>query len=691
MLRSTEFAYQLCYLYENDPIKGEHRDYISKWLVTVLMNEGSTTATEQEFPVVRKKIRDEVLGKRNDYFRRSSFYMAVKVFLLQKLTHDMGHDTANFLYKIIMLQFLTHQCDVFNESYCKQLNIELVTQTMAKLARRCEKMSDMKAQQFEDKYKDLAERVIRNAYRTIKETRMKVNAQIEHLQVNDALRSTLKPLVDLNFEVDIHQKVPKLRQHIKKRSEENVEFVEPTLQVKKYQRHYMAQPNAPPITSNSSEIDQHFIITDFENWILYDLHIDETHFASNDLRSWCETYIHLAQSFYKSDQLGVSKSVLVSLKMIAMLDKIATTAYPMLLQHNSGINTKIIDHILLPQLADMKIAHELEKYFNARNLNGNLPSLIGESGVSKNSFSVRYAATNKDMQTLLNEIETMGKRKIEEKREEWTRRRAEVQDLRDRAARLSCEYYVSSIYGWTHRSSCIRCSLDTQAKGIKICIYERPLPDDCNEKNAVIFELRIPFEVACLRDTLQTFTKYCNGQELKSMTIRGNWINYSQIAQYGQTKSRHVHLGSSRNSVDQSGQLHVDKDFSEFNCANGYDCTYHSGKYEMALRMQDTSIKKRCIFQVQNEYLCLQWTLESTSHTQNAVLTSQSDCPQDLSLLEFKNFGSIRADGHRLQWRNLYRMIACEGLSLQNPSVLSLFMQVTKMLSKIMKMKNTSC
>ncbi len=73
-------------------------------------------------------------------------------------------------------------------------------------------------------------------------------------------------------------------------------------------------------------------------------------------------------------------------------------------------------------------------------------------------------------------------------------------------------------------------------------------------------------------------------------------------------------------------------------------------------------------------YEALQWTF-GTSHHQNQVIARQFECPQNLTLNEFKNFGSLRADGHRLQLRKLYAMIETESLAFETLSVQALIMQ----------------
>lgn len=71
MLRSEDFANQLCMLNDKFPIEYNGLDFVSKWLPTLLMDDESTPATKEEFPIITKKVRDEVLGNEGDCFRRS--------------------------------------------------------------------------------------------------------------------------------------------------------------------------------------------------------------------------------------------------------------------------------------------------------------------------------------------------------------------------------------------------------------------------------------------------------------------------------------------------------------------------------------------------------------------------------------------------------------------------------------------
>lgn len=685
MLCSDTFAEQIYFLCENKLVDRHSMDYVSKWLITTLMDQHSSTA--MEFPVIKKKIRDEFLSTKikDEYIRRSSFYMVIKVLLQHNLTHELGEQSGKLLYKMIMLKFISNQINFYNHPTCTSFDIELAAQALAKLARRIEKLAEIHIdrQENDNEYNELKERIIDDARIVIHETRLKIDKEIENRQNDDEILSKLLPLIDLDFEKDIIHGIPKLRKYLNERlftSIQNTNHIE--LFIKIYARHSMEEHEPPDIEkfhSLEEEIAQNLFTSDFENWILYELKTTETRFSSTELRSMFFAYILYAEFFYNGDQLGHSKIVLVSLKLISMLDSMVCRSHPLFLEHHTGINPKIINSLLLPHFIDMKIAYELETYFEQRNKTSKYPSLIGEYEVSKESFSARFAERDDEMQKVLKEIKLMATRKFSEKQLEWYRGRQKVQDLRNQISGIGHKYSVDKSGSQKHKKkTCTLCKLKTQIRNVKIFVYERPLPDDSHEQNAVVFELRIPIEVACLRDTLSRFGQCMNVHAVEPVYIVGKWVDYSQIQEFNKSDIfSYSYLGSRKSSKMTDPEIHVDENLSKFNVRHGFDCVYHSSNGEMVIEMTDDAIKSRCTMPVENKYKCLAWTLSGTSHTQNEVLARQSECPHELCLSEFKQFGSLRADGHRLQWRNLYAAIETESLSFENSSVFSLVMQST--------------
>lgn len=207
MLLSEEFANQLSLLHDELPIATEHRNYISKWLMTLLTDEKSTTASTDEFPV--KKIRDDSLGERKkDYFRRSAFYMSVKVMLQHNLTMHLSTELGPFVYKIVMLKFLIDMCTSYKHPDCTEFNIDLMSQMIAKMARRIDKLLHRKSKTITPHITDFYNDVISETTQNIQLIRRKIDQQIQSIQCENDEIARLPPLNDLNFKVDSRQQMP---------------------------------------------------------------------------------------------------------------------------------------------------------------------------------------------------------------------------------------------------------------------------------------------------------------------------------------------------------------------------------------------------------------------------------------------------------------------------------------------------
>lgn len=732
MLCSHEFAKMLCYLHDNKLVDSHIRDYVSKWLVTLLTNENSSIATA--FPVITKKIRDEILDTPTKYVRRSSFYMVIKVLLQHSLTCELGQESGKLLYKIIMLKFIADQCCGLVS--ITPLNIELTTQVLAKLARRIEKIESTDT----DEFKDFKKSIIDSTCSIVHDSRLKIDGHTEQLQSYYKNQSKLRPLISVNFEKDIIQRAAsqsnsKLRIHLNHRKNEcitNYDSNHNWINLKAYKRYYTDRGDLKkyPISDvviGDNDFENNLIISEFENCILYDFDIgDAFYFESNELRSMCNGYLVCVNKSDKIDPLAYSKTMLVTLKIIAMLDKKATSAYPMLLEHQTGINPSIFNYLLLPSQIDMQIAYDLEMHFQRRNEKATHPSLIEENEVTAESFSAKFGATNLKMQKFLREFKATDERNIARKQQQWIECRKKVEGLRNKLTDLSHTFNTIYRKEQVHASDCMRCNpekcankntedddgfvmvgqfsssirqhkfvtnvteekvhkegqckycqIEREIKNCKVTVYECLLPDNSDAQNAVAFEYNIPDLVACLRDSLHTFAMWTAQRRGEPLTIHNNWVNIlNKNGPNTNILKNNVQLASTTVSAFDK-QLHVDNDFEQFIVNSGLNCVYHSNKCEMIAKTDDSSIKRKCTFSVEDDskYVCLKWTLNGTAHTQNEVLARQMECVPDLSLSEFKNFGSLRADGHRLQWRKLYAMIESEALSFDNSSVLSLIMQ----------------
>lgn len=679
MLRSSEFSQQLCILSENLPIGYKRLDCVSKWLITLLMDEQSTVANETEFPIITKKIRDEAWGSIEDNFRRSSFYLSIKAMIQHSLRFQMNFGAGKSLYKIFMLKFLVDTCEPYKKE--KVFNIDLLSQMIAKIARRIEKLSTM---MIADDLENLCDQTIREAKKTIQKIRQKIDKQIKRKYKLDKNLSKLAVLkgLELNEDSKYNMEVMKeLDEYLKKRTQNATDEAgnngfKPPANIT-YERYfkYIFVPDIEIATKIKSGIDQRIFWMDFERVVLHKMKVGDDQLTCKDLRSWSFEYAKFAEKSYKNNPLFISRMLLVRLKLIAMLDDQATKKYPMLLQHKSGINENMINYFLLPQSTDMRHAFELEKYFRDRNEDAIDPSLIGQKQVSDSSFAVKFARDDLNMQQIRNEILDKDNEKVEKRRAERDKGRRKVEELRSEANSMDHEY-IPQRNRQSKRCSdtCKRCVIQRKFNDVSIKQYEHLLPQKEMMQFAIVFELQIPEEIACLRDVLCIFGEFCHG-EPKQMQIK---VKYNdRLTDFNKSSSEHVGLGSTTKQT--LNNISVDSSLKQIIVQNTFNCMYygHENGKKKAIPSHTSilPVKKHCTLEAKDEYISLQWALYSTEHNENKVLASQSKCGTNLTLSEYKNFGTLRSDGHRLQIRKLYAMIETESLSFEKEGVLALVMQ----------------
>lgn len=701
ILRSEDFANQLRCLHEELPKEMENRYFVSKWLTTLLADETSLPATAEEFPIIRKKIRDEVLGdSKNNYFRRSSYYMCLKVLLEHSLTIHLGNDRGRFIYKIVMLKFLIHMSALYIQTECTTFNVHLLSQLMAKIARRIEKLSLIPLIRHCQHSKHIYDVFVGEAQMAIQNIRDKINQQIQRIQQRSFNKGLLPPLNGLNFESDVSYQIPKALQNYlcMRQTNKNLKGNDSKNKIKSFHRRFnQTQANSAEILlPRRNDIECRIFWIDFENFILYQMRMQDNRWTANALRTLLFEYTKYAKKKYTQNRLFASKMILVCLKIIGMLDRMATKDYPLLKEHRSGINPKIVESLLLAQRNDMLIAHQLEDYFNKRNEKAEDPSLIEEKLVTKKSFSVKFARQNADMLKVRRKILELDEKNVQEKRTQWSEGRVHVKSLRDEARKMNCNTNIKN----NHQKYCERCILKMDAQKVRLDHYERLLPTEELDQFAVVFELQLPAEIACLRDALFSLTEFCR-ESTDELNIRSDWIKSPQLLPY--IKSSNADMGSTHaEDIDDSEDeqesegsessdqytvtlgsttecklvdSHVDEPFEQFIIENGSNCIFHANYKSIPTSLPDDAVKSLCTFDAHDEYACLEWTMKSTLHTQNEVLSRQSECSPNLSIAEYKNFGSLRADGHRLQLRKLYAMIETDALSFEKESVQSLIMQ----------------
>ena len=155
---------------------------------------------------------------------------------------------------------------------------------------------------------------------------------------------------------------------------------------------------------------------------------------------------------------------------------------------------------------------------------------------------------------------------------------------------------------------------------------------------------------------------------------------YEKLSSYNnwQYGERRIGLASSTTSF-LSRYYNVHPTASQDDVCRPSGLTFHpydSVRCEWAAGPFSCNLSHRTTFQLpmNSPYYSLQFGINSTMHTSNFVLATQSECAQELDLNEFIAFGTLRAGG-RLQWLNIAREIAAQGLRMERWEVQILMIQ----------------
>ena len=434
---------------------------------------------------------------------------------------------------------------------------------------------------------------------------------------------------------------------------------------------------------------------------------ESVHATMDEVFACLKSYFKLASNVYRGNPELYSVMLLTCCSFLVILDKQACLMNRMILDHGLDIDTTIMNHLLLPlqdQLSQLRI---VENHLKTR-FKGQDPVMLMGDPTNPNSLDVRYARSNSTMQNTRETILEKVKWAKMVKRDEVEREYRRYQDLTKQAGRRQCEFVQvqrRSYYGnWytdeVHSRSCYKCRLNKEANQISVSRYRNPFPPNIEGQYAVVFELHCPNEVRVLRSAIlflknEVLTYWIfervNGQ-------RAVWSNHSDLrshrsSSYPVSLSEQVTLMSSTDfnyrpdpmhpQNSPSGEQFIIENQNDlglgFVKANSNTIIPIEGKHLSVDYENNRSflqeLQKKCTMEAKGVYKCLQWTIDSNLHSDNEVICRQSDCPAEISLKEFRVFGSTRA-GNRTQIRNLVAAFKSNALSWHFEGVLSLVCQV---------------
>ncbi|KAF8533563.1 hypothetical protein BDD12DRAFT_898540 [Trichophaea hybrida] len=448
-------------------------------------------------------------------------------------------------------------------------------------------------------------------------------------------------------------------------------------------------PSFPPSTMPRLELClplfdiEKWVENKLDGWLTDNIHREE---SCKDLGNLIEQYTNQAMSTYDKNPESFSIMLLTTLELWVALDKTAVRNCKLLEKYSPELSQCMLEPLLLPKKSQMIRLRAIEKYIQHRHDNADVldnPRILSDQ-ICEESFAVSFFNESSYHQRLETEIEDQAKKDRERKKEEYHNKHQEYNDLWKDARAKKCEYTSVSKRAEYHSPNCRRCSLERQAKNMRIAVHEWPLPVDELRRKVAVFELHCPLAFWVWRDTTyRILLDICtpnDDDKYKRNTPQGKSLSKffegSNLMQYHRSdNNQRLSLSSTMPPVVSPVQFPIG--VGDILLSNGTKYDLYDGKQYcwVSSSLNRYNVRKMCTLQLPaGLYRNMQDMVDKTTHTSNDVIATQHKCSAGLSLHEYEAFGELRA-GHRIQWINIARELRSRNLTWRNESVALLVMQ----------------
>lgn len=631
---------------------------------------------------ISKNTRDEVLWDQTALpWRRSPMWLLIRVSL--QLVVSRSSDGSHILYKELMVFIMSNILDMTS---AHQFPPDMVYTMTAKIDRRLRKLSGAGAPVLPSLVMESISNILRKSFESLEKT-WDVCQQLGSRDLQ------LSNLSTLHFRQDTLVSLPSLDRyiegtHTRRRENISARFTPSSLLMK---HESSSLPSLHAVQFNEAYVAVN--LSQFEQWVAH--HIDAW-VAANDQSNACEKlqdlmiqYHRFAQARYSGNPEATSVMVLTMFELWVACDTAALRQCPWLREYDPGIPIDALQNLLLPFLDQMKRLHVVEDHIERRRRGSRKKTDLLFSTDSNESFANQYFDNSNTHQALMSNIENSAENARQAKRNEFKRVRDEYNRLDALYHEIDHQYTTRVIDAWCdppetenvhYTDSCKKCSYRSQRDRLSITVHEWPLPTDSSQAKTVVFELDIPLWFANWRDArlvlLQDVLKGSRPRVESSTTRYLLSLNDPHLRQ------RYLHRKASQRidllslTKPLMNTHYRDKGIvtlseSQICVPNGLSYKYydaHSQKYPGNFTFSDV-IPRACTYTMPCQAL-QRFLFRPASAPDglepNTVIASQNACPENMTLEEYKEFGTLPL-GHHIQWANILLQLAMPSLDFKKP------------------------
>ncbi|KAL8826770.1 MAG: hypothetical protein Q9191_003594 [Dirinaria sp. TL-2023a] len=654
----------------------EVRDTVHPRLVTeMLMATLGAVGEPIRVRQIEKRTRDESLWHKTLLpWRRSPQWLALRVTIQLLLTQTLSAEQARREYKNFVLFLLTN---IMELATSLSLPREILFTVQAKISRRAYKLRTHIFSPIEKRALELAQEFSfaqGQLWNKIQDADASYGNTVDICRIEE---DTHIALTSSNFYLDRVLKVKSGRGGA------------PIHFSPKCPRLMILRPDGLPDSSVFSlkGDDRVFAFQQFESWVRDNLWhwVMESKKAPTD--EHCANIASLCYE-YKQSVLGkggvpgvyheapeqTSTAILTIGELWRALDILAVALIPLLGEYSPELSEELFCPLLLPKETDMGRLMGIERHISWRKA---IAKRENPSVLTSPQFAAELFESSQEHQILRTRIEADAERLTNRKKEEWQTKQESFEELRSQAAALKC----NDEKGSHNASECEKCRLEKDTGSIQIEFMEWPLPKSENECRAAVVELRCPTALATWRNVTWMIVKdLAQVYEASSYRPRDTVLTYDGLQAYRTHCESRITLASDMKSHTKTHYLttkfpvKVTEVFRENPLVYQYYDTFNNiwTSSQKGIR----SFLPRCITSLpEGPYKNLQYAVYSTNHSQNRTLAEQSLCSEEMTLQEYKAFGSLRADGEQTQWLNIKRELGAPNLSLNSEAVVTVIVQ----------------
>ena len=645
-----------------------HPRYITQLLTGILRGMGKGANITR----IQKRVADDVLW--NDAlhpWRRSSLWLVLRVALQTTLYDDYSHNAD---YKAFMVFAMAR---MLQDASGEDLPSDVLFCMRAKVSRRLYKLGSAAPEFVLEEVRHVGD-----AVETVLQKRW---LEVQKLQAQSPRWAPAGLDIPADTRLSLHNSTPYLNNVLQSTSS--------PASSNEFKPHHSPRVRSTFIPGSftggcfvSLADLESLVQDDLDRWVQQHKRtsIDS---ACVQLADCIEAYHNAAHKLYGSNPEDMSLMLLTLLELWVALDKLVVEDIPLLADYSPEIPPKLLESLLLRKAKSIQRVASIVDYLRQRHRLASRGYSIFTKGWSDKSFAVRYFEGSQAHQSLKSRIENDATAQRAEKVKEMHRKNAEHRSLVNQACSMTCSYGVHWRGYKYHEAWCRKCSLETQARSLQIDVHEWPLSANPNEAMATVFELKCPIPFGIWRTTTHKLLfDICTPSQNRAKSEASPPISlscYPGLQMYYHEpppQAQRIALSSSTKSFLQSHYRSTSIPTNEQSVCvnNGLRLElFDSSKNVWASGcFADVSIADICTFQIppSSPYKCLQYAIDTTTHTSNEVIANQSDCPKDINLHEYIAFASLRAGG-RLQWLNIARELPARTLTFRCEEVASLLKQ----------------